>query len=476
MFKSFLWAFVEKSGQFFLQFISLIVLSRLLSPQDYGIYGTMMIFIAIAELLIDSGFGGAIVQKKYVSSLDIGTLFITNFAISIVLYIIIYILSPYISSIYDLPELCVYLRTLGVVVILYSLTIVHVTLLQKELKLRESAQIQLCSTLGSVMCAIFFAYSGFGVWALIIQQLSNAFIMNFLFLLKDRRNISICFSYESFRSLWGFGSKILLANIIRSLYDNISASIIPKIASMRVSGLYVQASRIFSVPVNIIVSTIDKATFPILSQEQTESQLLLKAREINKIILSFGLPLFPLLSLFSDELVFIALGNEWIASADYLSVLALGGIGTLIQSLYRNIFKSLGYTSYILFVDIVRTLIAFVLLISSIRLGVLFMIYSLTFSMYIGPLLYSFFLRRAVHYSYKEQWSDLFKPLLSTFAIYVASSLILRCISFHWYNVFISILIYIIYLLFNCIIKNRSVISCISRGITYLKDITCKKQ
>ena len=217
MFKNFLWAFFEKGGQFFIQFLSVVILSRFLSPEEYGIYGIMAIFIAISELLIDSGFGGALVQKKDVKQIDINTLFVTNLVISLVLYFILFFAAPYIAIYYKIPELSLYISVLGITIMFYSLTIVHITLLQKDLKFKKSANITVISTSLSVSFAVLIANFGGGIWALIFQPLLMSIFMASILWTIERRNISIQFSKDSFRELWSFGSKLLAANLLNTI-------------------------------------------------------------------------------------------------------------------------------------------------------------------------------------------------------------------------------------------------------------------
>lgn len=284
MFKNFLWAFFEKGGQFFIQFLSVVILSRFLSPEEYGIYGIMAIFIAISELLIDSGFGGALVQKKDVKQIDINTLFVTNLVISLVLYFILFFAAPYIAIYYKIPELSLYIRVLGITIMFYSLTIVHITLLQKDLKFKKSANITVISTSLSVSFAVLIANFGGGIWALIFQPLLMSIFMASILWTIERRNISIQFSKDSFRELWSFGSKLLAANLLNTIYSNFTTSVIPKISSIRNSGLYYQASRLNTIPNSMLQMTIDKAAFPVLTKESCSENVLKKARELNFVI------------------------------------------------------------------------------------------------------------------------------------------------------------------------------------------------
>lgn len=454
MFKSLIWAFVEKGGQFICQFIGVVILSRFISPEAFGIYGIMSIFISISEMLVDSGFGGAIIQKKDINPEDVNTLFLSNVSISIVLYLFIIVISPLVARLYSLPELKFYLQVLGITIVLYSFTLVHITLLQRNLKLRESALITLCASIVSVIGATVCAIEGFGIWALIIQQILMSFTLALLLWLTQKCYISFSFSKKSFVDLWNFGSKLLAANLLQTIYNNICTSIIPKISTIKVSGMYYQAARINNIPTSIVQTAVDKAVFPILSKEESIPEVLNRARTINISIVSVLFPIFALISLFSREIIIIILGEKWFEASSFLRILAWGGCGLLIQALYRNIYKSIGKTKTILKIDTIKTIIGLILLTLSSFWGVKSMIYVLTLSMYIGTILYAYDLHYTLHLSIKVQIKDILIPTLISFFLFFAFSLFCNNLAYHWYNISISLLYLLFYLLLNVLFKN----------------------
>lgn len=439
MFKKFIWAFTEKGGQFILQFFGVAIMGRFLSPQEYGVYGIMMIFVTISEQLIDSGFGGALVQKKEISQDDINTLFTSNLLISIVLYLLLFLIAPSFAKFYGLPQLSQYLRVLGLVVILYALTIVQMTLLQRELRFRKSALITLLATLISVCGAIAASICGYGIWSLIFQSLLMAGLMALFLWTMIRRHIGLKINLQSFKSLWSFGSRLLAANLLQTAYNNISTSIIPKISSMRDSGLFFQANRINGIPVGILQTTIDKAAFPILSKEKNSEELLAKARILNNSIFAVVLPFFPLLSIFSSEALYIALGPQWVDGALYLQILSWGGVGLLMQTFYRNIIKSQGKTSKILYADILKVVIGLIVLTCAIPFGTIFLVSGLTMTMFVGTFIYMMIIKKEFNFKCVSQLSDFIKPMANAIICYVSFYLLHNCLDFHWYNIFLAV-------------------------------------
>lgn len=465
MLKKFIWAFTEKGGQFILQFLGVAIMGRFLSPQEYGIYGIMMIFVTVSEQLIDSGFGGALVQKKSINQNDINTLFTSNMLISVALYFLLFLVAPLFANFYGIPQLCLYLRVLGVVIILYALTIVQMTLLQRELKFQKSAVITLAATLISVSGAVVASICGFGVWSLIFQSLLMAGTLALILWTTVKRKIGIGISAQSFKSLWNFGAKLLAANLLQTAYNNISTSIIPKISSMRDSGLFFQANRINGIPAGILQSTIDKAAFPILSKEKETKALLTKARLLNKSIFAIVLPFFPLLSILSAEVLYIALGSQWVDGALYLKILSWGGIGLLVQIFYRNMIKSQGKTSKILFVDILKVIVGLIVLICAIPFGTIFLVSGLTITMFIGAFIYMIIIRREFEFKCQDQFLDLIKPMANAIICYITFVFLHKNLDFHWYNIFLTMGYCLEYVFIAYLLKMKELTNLINRYI-----------
>ena len=301
---------------------------------------------------------------------------------------------------------------------------------------------------------------------MIIQQLSMSASLVIFYFIFERRGVLIGFSTESFKCLWSFGSKLLFANLLQTAYNNITTSIIPKIANVKESGLYFQASRINSIPNNVIMATLDKAIFPVLSKEDKNS-FVSYANHINLVVYSLVFPLFPLLSLLSYQVILVVLGDKWVAGSDYLAILSWGGMGLIIQTLYRNVMKSKAYTSIILYVDIIKVVSGFVFLLVSIPFGVTFMVYAITLSSFWGAFVYVLIYRRKFKISVKNQIKDLFKPIFSSLITYAIFMFILNMLPQCNYRLMLVIPYLVCYTFISVIMQNKVLIE-------FLKQIAVK--
>lgn len=460
-----IWVLIEKGLYTLLQFITLIILGRLLSVEDYGVYGTMIVFIAVSEILIDSGFGGALIQKKSINQKDINTLFTVNFIISAFLYFILFLIAPLMESIYNIDGLSTYFRVVGLVVILFALSVVQNSLLIREMKFMKSAVINITSCFLSACIAVILAYLGFGVWALVAQALLNSALMTIFLWMTNWIRINLSINKESLAEMWNFGSNLLFSNILTTITNNISSNIIPKIGSLKQSGLYLQANKISNIPSSILTLSIDKSTFPLLSREKTVESLINRARSINKAIMTVFTPVFPILSLYSYLILTIVLGEKWTEAAPYFQVLSWGGLALMMQSLSRNIMKSHGDTKTILRVEIIKTIITLSAILLSLRFGIYFLVWSMTLSYFVGVSIWMYVLDKRLSYKVIEHFRDIIRPvLISTFLFLLFQ---LSTIDFSSVKSLIWLPLYLAaYLVLGAITKDETILGFISKLTT----------
>ena len=270
-----LWSSFQKFGTMGISFVSNIVLARLLTPEDYGCIGMLMIFILVANTFIDGGFGSALIQKKEPTQEDYSTIFYWNLFLSIVLYALLFFTSPLIASFYELPLLSSVLRVQGLVLILNSLSIIQQNRLRKQLLFKKLSVVSIVSALLSLGITIYLAYVGWGVWALVAQQLLMSLFNAVLFWIVGKWAPTFVFSKQSFKELFGFGGYILSSNLINTLCNNVQGLLIGKFFSPVTMGLYAQARKLEEVASTSISSIIDQVSFPVFSEFQDSKERLM---------------------------------------------------------------------------------------------------------------------------------------------------------------------------------------------------------
>ena len=422
VFKSFLWVSIEKFLVLGIQFVGTVILARLIGPDEFGMVGILTVFIAIANMLTDSGMGGSLVREESITPVDYHTLFIYNGAISVFIYLILFIAAPFISTFYKIPELCEILRVLGLSVIFTSLSITQSIHLLRELKFRLMTLCATISSLLAVTTAVIMAYCNMGVWALVSQTVAYSIFYTISLFIVVKYVPKLVFDKISFKRQFSYGINILGANIVHTIQTNISTSIVGKFFSLSSTGYYTQASRLHSLPNNIVVSIIDKAAFPIMSKHYSVDEKVQITDTIGRYIYILAFPLWGFCFIMSEPLIKTILGNVWIESAWMFSILCLAGPFYSIKTILRSIFKTTGDTKVILRVDTISSLLGILFMIIASFISLRYLVCSVVLTAFISMFYYMYEVKACYHYSIRRQFVNIMVVLIPT---------ILACLSLH---------------------------------------------
>ena len=270
-----IWGFAEKFSVQVVQFVLTIFLARLLSPSEYGLIAMLTIFIAISQVFIDSGFSSALIQSQEKKDEDFNTVFIINLSISVLCYILLFVSAPYIAQFYSQPLLCSILRIYSLNMVLNALVAVHKTKLVIKVDFKTQSKISFIAVLLSGIIGIVCALNGLKVWSLVIQTLSLGILNVVLYNYFVKWFPNFTFSKESFRRLFSFGSKLLMASLIGTIYNNIYSLVIGKKFPPEYLGNYSRGHQFSYFITDNISGILQKVTFPILSQIQNSDEQLL---------------------------------------------------------------------------------------------------------------------------------------------------------------------------------------------------------
>ena len=243
-----LWSCVERFSVQGIQFVIMVIMARILLPSDYGMIGMLAIFIAIAQTLIDSGFSNALIQKKDRSEIDYSTVFYFNIAVGIVLYFILFFSSPLIARFYNTPELTGLTRVLALNLFINSLAVVQRAILSIKIDFKTQAKASFSAAIISGIVGIVMAYTGFGVWSLAVQTVLNAFVNTVLLWIFSKWIPLKVFSFESFKKLFAFGSKLLASGLLDTIYRNIYTIVIGKKFASTDLGYFTRADQFAQFP------------------------------------------------------------------------------------------------------------------------------------------------------------------------------------------------------------------------------------
>lgn len=328
------WATIDKFGTMVLQFVVNLILARLLIPSDFGAIGMLAIFIAVSQVLIDGGFGSALIQKKHPTQTDFSTIFYWNLAFSTFLYFILFFCAPFISEFFSMPILKGVLRGIGLTLITNSILVIQKVRLQKQLAFKIIAVSNLNSYVIASSIGIGMAYYGEGVWSLVIMQIIYTVIAVTVLGIITRWHPSLCFSSQSMKELFSFGGYMMAANILQEICKNLQGLIIGRKFSASQMGYYSQAYKLEQVSGHSIPQVIVQIMYPIYSSLQDNRQRLNEIVMINMRVISFLVfPLIGCLIFIAEPLIVFLYGNKWLPSVPYFQILCVGGFFVCLQNI-----------------------------------------------------------------------------------------------------------------------------------------------
>ena len=260
------WSLIDNFSVQISQFIIGIVLARILSPNDFGLIGMLTVFITISQWFVSSGFGQALIRKKDCTQNDYSTVFIFNIITGFLLYLILFFSSGFIADFFNEPQLESLLNVLGISLIIIAFTIVQQTQLTKRLDFKLQTRISVISSVISGLIGVLLAYLGYGVWTLVYKALLEYFIRSFLLWIYNKWRPSFVFDTNSFKELFGFGSKLMLRGLIYTLFNNMYYVIIGKYFSTADLGYYTRAEQFNRMPSSNINKVINRVSYPVLSE------------------------------------------------------------------------------------------------------------------------------------------------------------------------------------------------------------------
>lgn len=424
-----LWSAVERFSLQGVQFIINIIMARLLLPSDYGMMGMLAVFLQISQAFIDGGFTNALIQRKSRSEVDFSTVFYFNIIVAFLFYILIFFSAPLIADFYHMPELDIVARIIALSLIISSLSSVHKTKLTINIDFKTQSKISLISAMVSGLIGIGMAYNGYGVWALVTQMLINTVFLTILYFYFLRWTPLKLFSWESFKSLFSFGSKLLVSSLIHTIYYNLYSIVIGKRFSATSLGYYTRAEQFAMFPSSNVNSIISRVTFPVLSTMQDDDEKL--ALAYRKYIRLSSYVIFPLmmgLIVLAKPLIILLLTDQWIGVVILLQILCLDWMLDHLSIINLNLLYVKGRSDRALRLEIIKKIIATIILFSSIPFGIIGMCWGRVLYSVIATYLNTYYTKQLINLNFSAQIRDILPSfLLSILMGVVVYMIILLC-------------------------------------------------
>lgn len=419
--QGFLWSAIERFSVQSVQFIFMIIMARLLVPEDYGLIGMLSIFLAVAQSLIDSGFSQALIRKQDRTDIDNSTIFYFNVIISIILYIILYILAPYIATFYKIPELCNIMRVISISIIINAFTVVQRAILTINIDFKTQTKVSFISILFSGVIGIILAHLKYGVWALVIQNIVFASLNTILLWILSKWRPIKAYSWKSFKELFSFGSNLLISGLISTIYQNIYPIIIGKFFSPSNLGYYTRAQHFAEFPSITTTSVLHRVIYPILCSIQ-DNDLKFKEIYIRFLRLSAYI-IFPLmtgLAAVANSFIIIFLGEKWLFCATLLQIICFNLMWYPIHGINLNILQVKGRSDLFLKIEIIKKIIGLIIIFISIPFGVVGMCYGGVFTSILCLMINIIYTKKLTGLGFKIHFKNLTPTLLLSILMFIS--------------------------------------------------------
>lgn len=410
------WRALERFGAQGVTFIVSIVLARVLSPDIYGTIALITVITSILQVLVDGGFSLALIQKKDSDDLDFSTVFFFNLVVCFVLYTLLFLFAPFLANFYNNSSLTSVIRVLGIVIIISGVKSIQVAYVSKYLQFKKF----FFATLGGTVCAgilgIWMAYNGYGVWAIVIQNLINQAIDAIILWIIVKWRPKIRFSFTRLKGLFGFGWRILVSNLIDKTYKEIRSLIIGKKYSAEDLAYYNKGNQFPDLLASNIVASVDNVLLPVMSREQDDaSRIKSMTRRAIKTSSFVLMPCMMGLAACSVPLISILLTEKWLPSVPYLIVFCITFSFYPIHTANLNAIKAMGRSDIFLKLEIIKKIMGFSIIFVTMWFGVWWIAIGVLISSIGSQIINSWPNRKLLNYSYFEQLKDIIPSFVLSF-------------------------------------------------------------
>lgn len=407
------WSFVDNIANSGITFFVGLILARLLTPMEYGIMAMITIFIAISTSIIDSGFSNALIRKSVINRIDYNTVFYFNLGISVLLYIILYVASPIISSFFNEPALIKITRIISWILIINALGIIPRTILVVNIDFKTQTKVSLISSIVSGVVGVGMAFYGLGVWSLVGQRLSRQLLNTFFLWIYCRWRPVWEFSTESFREMFGFGSKLLVSGLIDTVYKNIYYVIIGHFYSSAQLGQYTRADQFKNIFSSNLTNVIQRVSYPVLSSIQNDPKRLKDAyRRIIKTTMLITFTCMIGLAAIAKPLIIVLIGEKWLQAVYFLQIVCFAGMLYPLHAINLNILQVKGRSDLFLNLEIIKKIIAVGPIVVGVFCGIEYMLWGSVLTSFISFFLNSYYSADLINYPTWQQIKDILPALL----------------------------------------------------------------
>lgn len=413
--RAFIWKLMERFSVTAVQFVIQIFLARLLMPKDFDVIALMLIFIQVANVIVQSGFNSALIQGRDVLDEDYSSVFWLNLVLSSMLVGVLFLASPAIAAFFGQPILAPALRVLSLILIPGAVNSVQIAYLSRRLNFRAMFISNLIATALSGTVGVVCAFCGLGVWSLVVQQLANQLVVAVVMGAVVRWRPKRVFCLGRIRRLFGFGFKILASGLIDTVYNNIYGLVVGKLFPGGTLGYYNRAQQFPVLIQDTLNGAISSVLLPVMSRQQDEPKRIRDMLRKSMVLSTYVVfPMLVGLAVCARPVIVLLMTEKWLPAVPYLQILCLTYILFPIHTSNLQAITAIGRSDIFLKLEVLKKLIGVLSIVVTVPFGVLAMTWSKLTTGVIASVINAAPNKRLLDYAYLDQIRDLLPNIMAT--------------------------------------------------------------
>lgn len=454
----FMWKFCEKICSQGMTLVVQIILARLLLPEEYGLVGYMVLFMTLADVFLLQGFSTALIQKRDADQIDFSSVFFANVFMAFIIYGVFFSVAPVVAAFYDEPLLIPVMRVMSLSVIIGSFSSVHNAILARNLEFKKSFFRGLGYVFAYAFVGICMAYNHLGVWSLVYAKLAGLFFGGVVLWLTVKWKPQCVLSVDRIWKMFEYSSKVLLTNLLNTLFNNINSVIIGRFYTSADMGYYQRGENLPQAMMQSVDGTLSEVMYPAFSILQSDKDKLKSTlRRSMKTSTYIVFPMLIGLMVLAKPLIIFLFTEKWTDSVIYMQLTCVLCLFWPLSARTHAI-NAIGKSSISLKMSLISKFFTLIVLLAVARFGVVYILCGNILSSFFSFIVTSFYAERYLNYSLRELASDLFPNLLLAIIMGIIVFLFSCIEGSNTFTIFLSVPIgVIVYIIGSFVIKNDSV-------------------
>jgi len=418
---SFFFKLIESVGNQGIAFIVSLYLARLLDPADYGVLAMLTVFIAVAQVFVQSGLNTALIQRKDIDETDLSSVFYVSFGVAAAFYALLFVLSPWLADFFRMPALKDTLRVMALILLPGSLVSVQTAVVSRQMAFRKLMIASLCATVLSGTVGLIMAKGGAGYWALVAQQMTNQCALAVLLLILVKWRPRRVFRFERVKSHLRFGWKLLVSGLLDTGFTNLRSAVIGKKFSDDALAFFTRGKQFPELVMNAINGSISSVILPVLSEQQSETERMKTTMRRSIMLSSFiVVPMMAGLAAVAQPLILLLLTEKWLPCVPFLQLCCLDFALYPIHTNNLSAINAKGRSDIFLKLEIIKKVYGMVILLISVLCfdSVMAIAWGGVISSVVSAAINAHPNQELINYGYLEQMRDILPILLISLVMF----------------------------------------------------------